>query len=429
MPTQPAKSDVANPDTAERFREDDITRARSLVGVYHATTQREHFTVAGEDVIHNFARGYGDDNPLFTDPAYGASSRWGSMIAPPMIGIAVNKPLLADPVPRDQRRPSFRGIHAFVSGSNITFYSPVYPGDTLYQFQGFENVDVKESEFAGRSVIITRTHVRMNQRVQVVSVSRVTVIYAERHEAQGRNKYAEIQPASYTGDDIAEIDAIYEAETRRGPEKRYWEDVGIGDTTGTTAKGPLTVTDMIVFHAGGYGFTPYTPSAARLGYLNRKRIRAFYVPNEFGVPDVAQRVHWDNDWARSVGVPMAYDYGMLRDCWLTHHLTNWMGDDGWLVRHSSQMRKFNYVGDTHLFTGEVTGKRVEDGRYLVDIALRGTSQRGEVTCPAEATVALPSRDGGGVALPAAPPDVSCTAVAMLSRHGELLEVPGKVRTR
>jgi len=138
------------------------------------------------------------------------------------------------------------------------------------------------------------------------------------------------------------------------------------------------------------------------------------------VPDVAQRVHWDNDWARSACVPMAYDYGMLRDCWLTHHLTNWMGDDGWLVRHSSQMRKFNYVGDTHLIIGEVTGKRVEAGMHLVDIELRGTSQRDEVTCPATATIALPSRDAGDVALPSVPASISQQAVAMMARHGELL---------
>ena len=31
-----------------------------------------------------------------------------------------------------------------------------------------------------------------------------------------------------------------------------------------------------------------------------------------------------------VGAPGAYDYGPERCSWLTHHLTNWMGDDGFL---------------------------------------------------------------------------------------------------
>ena len=163
------------------------------------------------------------------------------------------------------------------------------------------------------------------------------------------------------------------------------------------AKGPLTTTDMIVFHAGGYGFVPYEPCANRIAYKNRQRIAPFYVKNEYGVPDVAQRVHWDNAWAQAIGNPMAYDYGVMRDCWLSHYMTDWMGDEGWLVSQSSEIRKFNYIGDSHVFTGEVVGKRVEDGRCVVDIEMRGTNQRDVVTCPAKATVALPSREHGPVA--------------------------------
>ena len=38
----------------------------------------------------------------------------------------------------------------------------------------------------------------------------------------------------------------------------------------------------------------------------------FYSRNEFGAWDSAMRVHWDDGFARSVGGPRAYDYGMLR---------------------------------------------------------------------------------------------------------------------
>src|SRR5690606_40220441 len=61
-----------------------------------------------------------------------AETRWGGQIAPPMVNIAVRKELLADPVPREQRRPSFRGIHVFVSGTTTHWYRPVLDGDTLY---------------------------------------------------------------------------------------------------------------------------------------------------------------------------------------------------------------------------------------------------------------------------------------------------------
>ena len=45
-------------------------------------------------------------------------------------------------------------------------------------------------------------------------------------------------------------------------------------------------------------------------------------------------------------------------------------------------------GDTVVFEGEVTGKREEDGRKLVDCRVRGTNQRGELVCLADATMAL-----------------------------------------
>ena len=45
-------------------------------------------------------------------------------------------------------------------------------------------------------------------------------------------------------------------------------------------------------------------------------------------------------------------------------------------------------GDTVVFEGEVTGKREEDGRKLVDCRVRGTNQRGELVCLADATMAM-----------------------------------------
>ncbi|MGX7722763.1 FAS1-like dehydratase domain-containing protein [Rhodococcus sp. 5G237] len=407
------------PSEIYTFRDEDIARARDLVGVYHAMTQREQYTRASPDIMRNFARSYGDDNPLFTDEEYGAATRWGGQIAPPMVNIAVRKELLADPVPREQRRPSFRGIHVFVSGTTTHWYRPVLDGDTLYGFHGTEKVEEKQSEFAGRSLIITGLQVQFNQRAEVVQTQRVITIHTERHESKKRKKYDSIEPASYTPDDIARIDEIYAQEQVRGTNTRYWEDVEVGESLGTMAKGPLTTTDMVVFHSGGYGFAPYTPCASRLAYKNRQRIAPFYIPNEQGVPDVAQRIHWDSGYARSIGLPAAYDYGMMRDCWLSHYLTDWMGDDAWLESMSSQMRKFNYLGDTHTFTGEVVGKRTEGGRHLVDVELRGTSQRGEVTCPATATIALQSRVGGAVALPAAPAEFEQLAARMLERDAEL----------
>jgi hypothetical protein len=259
----------------------------------------------------------------------------------------------------------------------------------------------------------------MNQRAEIVATSSTLAIHTERKTAREKGKYSAIEPATYTDEDIANLDAVYAAEQVRGADQRWWEDVTVGDVLTPMAKGPLTTTDMIVFHAGGYGFVPYAPCANRLAYDNRQRIAPFYLKNEYGVPDVAQRVHWDSAWAQAIGNPMAYDYGVMRDCWLSHFMTDWMGDDGWLVGQSSEIRKFNYIGDSHILTGEVVDKRIEDGRCLVDIEMRGTNQRSVVTCPGKATIALPSRAHGPVRLPEPPAELQAQAVTMLERHHEI----------
>ncbi len=78
------------------------------------------------------------------------------------------------------------------------------------------------------------------------------------------------------------------------------------------------------------------------------------------------------------------------------------------------------MGDTHILTGEVVDKRQEDGRCVVDIEIRGTNQRGTVTCPAKATVALPGREHGPVRLPEPPADLAAQAITMLERHREIV---------
>jgi hypothetical protein len=406
--------------TDYQFQDEDIERAQALVGVWAPSPAREHLTTATHDSMRNFARGYGDDNPLYNAEDYGRSTRWGAQIAPPMIPIGLNNPLYGDPPAVKVRRPSFRGIHVFVSGSTWSWYRPLIEGDRLFSFGGTESVVEKRSEFAERSVLITYASVKMNQRAEIVAISRTLAIHTERKTAREKGKYAAIEPATYTDEDIERLDAVYGGEEVRGADRRWWEDVNVGDVLVPMAKGPLTLTDMIVFHAGGYGFVPYAPCANRIAYKNRQRIAPFYVKNEYGIPDVAQRVHWDSSWAQAIGNPMSYDYGVMRDCWLSHFITDWMGDDGWLVSQHSEIRKFNYMGDSHILTGEVVAKRIEDGRCLVDIEMRGTNQRDVVTCPGKATVALPSREHGPVALPNPPAGLQARAEALLGRHNELV---------
>jgi acyl dehydratase len=132
-----------------KLKESDIERAQALVGYYTASKAREHRTLGSHDTFRNFAHGYGDDNPLFCSEDYGEATRWRSQIAPPMVGIGRNAPLLADPPTERLKRPSFRGIHVSVSGSAWDWYRPVLPGDRLYSFGGTESVERRETNDHG----------------------------------------------------------------------------------------------------------------------------------------------------------------------------------------------------------------------------------------------------------------------------------------
>ncbi len=415
------KSDEWQKAVDYEITDHDIERQRKLLGFDEAARSREYIQTATTDNIRNFAHGCGNDNPLHCDPDYGRGTRWGSVIAPNMMAGVINAPMKGDPIPDEikaLRKSLFRGIHVFVSGSTWDFYRPIFPGDTLYSFNGDETMDVKVSEFAGRSVISVRRDVKVNQRGEVVAVYRILRVLTERKTAAKKGKYSAIEPASYTDEDMAKIEEVYASEKVQGAAKLYYDDVKVGDSLGLQAKGPLTVTDVICFHSGGYGFVPYAPTVGRLAHKNRKRIAPFYIKNEQGVPDVAQRLHWDPKWAQAIGNPMAYDYGVMRENYLYQYLTDWCGDDGIVVRVHDEIRKFNYMGDVQMVTGQVVAKRQENGQNLVDVQVQFTNQRDEATVKATATLALPAK-GKLPLYPEVPRDLAEKAAEMMARHWEL----------
>ena len=419
--TEILKSKEWQEATEHSITDEDVERQKKLLGFDEANKLREYIQTATIDNIRNFAHGCGNDNGLHCDPAAATKTRWGSVIAPGMMAGIINAPMRGDPAPahiKDLRKSLFRGVHAFVSGSTWDWYRPIFPGDTLYSFRGDETCDVKVSEFAGKSIVTVRRDVKVNQRGEVVAVYRMLRVLTERKAAVKKGKNAKIEPALYSDEDMARIDAIYAAEHVQGGAMRDFGTVNVGDHLGTMAKGPLTVTDVICFHAGGYGFVPYAPTVGRLAARNRKRIPAFYIKNEQGVPDVAQRLHWDPLWAQAIGNPMAYDYGVMRENYLYHYLTDWCGDDGLVIHLHDEVRKFNFMGDTQTITGEVTGVREEGGQGLVDVAVRFTNQRGEETLRATAVLALPTA-GRPAMYPDVPRDLQARAIELMTRHWAL----------
>jgi hypothetical protein len=295
-----------------------------------------------------------------------------------------------------------RGVHAFYSASAREWWAPLRPDRQVSRRNALVGVLEKPSEFAGRAVHEWMAQVFREVEGPALSAQYRLMIRTERTQARARKKNDALELRPYADDEIDAIEAQYAAEGPRGAETRWWEDVAVGDTVGPMVKGPMTVTDMVCWHAG-VGMGLYGVKALRLGYKNRTRIPRFYQRDELNVPDVMQRVHWDPEFARRAGNPTTFDYGRMRETWLVHLCTDWMGDEAWLWKLDCEFRKFNFVGDTQWLSGTVTDHYLaEGGRPAVDLELSAVNQRGEQTTPGHATVLLPSREHGPVRLPEAP---------------------------
>jgi acyl dehydratase len=386
-----------------------VARLRARIGVPEPHVQPPHYRCPGVDAFRHVAEAYGDDNPLWSDPTYAAATCWKSPIAPPpMVGgdTLIGEDEVTEVAPEQRelmKGDPLRGVHAYYASSAREWWAPLRPNTRVWRRNALVGALDKPSELAGRAVHEWSAQVFRTDDGTLLSGQYRNMVRTERAESRERKKESAVTAASYTEDEMADIDTQYAREAPRGADPRWWEGVAVGDEIGPLVKGPLTVTDMVCWHVG-MGMGLYGVRPLRLGWRNRQRIPRFYHRDELGIPDVMQRVHWDPAYARKAGNPTTFDYGRMRETWLIHLCTDWMGDDAWLWRLDCEFRKFNYVGDTQWMRGRVTQHYLADGdRPAIDLDVWAESQRGEVTTPGHATILLPSREHGPVRLPD-PPD-------------------------
>ena len=392
-----------------KITEADIERARRQIGVPKFAFNKPYNAVASRDALSHFAWACGDDNPLWHDSAYGAATRWRDQIAFPLFlhSTGTNLTPKQDSQQKALFKGLFRGVGKYYTGVEWTWWRPLYPDERLYVERITSAIKVNEqSSFSGgRSVTEVYRDLWVDRAGIPVGRREESYLSAEREGSKKAGRYANIERQTYTSEDIARIDAVYAAEQRRGREKRFWDDVAVGDRLTPVAKGPLTMVDVIAMHMG-LGLSSSGIGPLRFNWRQRSRMPAFYAADRYGVPDVVQRVHWDHDRATELGLPTSYDYGQMRTSWLIHLATNWLGDDGWLWKLECQSRAFNFMGDTTICSGEVVEKRIEGVHHVVELKLTATNQRGDVTAPGTATVILPTRAAGAVILPSPPADMS-----------------------
>ncbi len=140
-------------------------------------------------------------------------------------------------------------------------------------------------------------------------------------------------------------------------EQVYFEDVEEGSEIPTLEKNPTT--QQLVKYAGASG--------------------DYY------------QIHYDQGFAKANGLPDVIRHGALKNAFLGHLMTDWVGQHGTLKKLSAQYRGMDVPGTPIYAKGVVTKKYVDDGENLVECDIWLENHKGEKTTPGSAVVALPSR--------------------------------------
>ena len=329
------------------------------------------------DAIRIFVDGKGDLNPLYRDPEYCKKTKYKCMVAPPDYLYTIcyaQRPY--------DHGPMIPGIAGFYSGCEREFFRPVCVGDNFtYRIMCPSENIMKKSQFAERIVQSFEKVDYYRQGGELVAGYSSYETWADEAKIKERNKYGHLDKEPvYSKKELEEIYAEQDREEIRGANPRFWEDVNVGDELCPVVRGPLSVTDARAWHAGGHA------------HLLADRL------NRILWAEQPMEQDFDNN-VIGMAHPREAVAGQHPEAWRFTLLTNWMGDDGFLWKFNTQIRRFVMLGDTTRVKGKVIKKYCDKGKYCVDIDVQNVLQTGELSIIGGATVILPSQEFGPVVYP------------------------------
>jgi hypothetical protein len=153
---------------------------------------------------------------------------------------------------------------------------------------------------------------------------------------------------------------------------------------------------MICYYAGSTGSSAYKAVGLRWKQRHNAMHHPDLVPNSYDKSFFAEFMspcmgHHDEEVAHAIGMPGAYDNGPCRIGWMTHLVTNWMGDDAFLKSLDIKLVRPNVIGNTTWCHGTVEAKEICDGDPVVHLKLWATDQDGHENTQGTATVVLASK--------------------------------------
>lgn len=347
-------------------------------------------------------------NPLHWDQEFASQTKFGEIIAPQSMAVALDyghgcQPACVGRIP---------GSHLIFGGEEWWWYGThIRPGDKLIQERRFADYKVSETKFAGPTMFSNGDTIHRNQHGNLVARARSTAIRYLAAEAEKRGMYESLvgEVKTWSKEELAEINQIRHAWllSNREGKSPHFEEVQIGDRLPRRVIGPHSIASFtteyraFVFNIWG-SYHWVVPQGVKDPWLNQDAgwLEEFSWDYERAKVDPRasdglyvgpSRGHIDNSKASEVGMSRAYGYGATMAGWNTDYLAFWAGHDG-MVRHAkSNFRSPAFEGDVTYIDGEVVDKIGASpwGCPVVQVKVTMTNQAGATVVTSLNEVELP----------------------------------------
>lgn len=347
-------------------------------------------------------------NPLHWDQKFASQTKFGDVIAPQSMAVALDfghgvQPACVGRIP---------GSHLIFGGEEWWWYGThIRAGDQLFQERRFYDYKVTDTKFAGPTMFSRGDTVHRNQHGDLVAKARSTAIRYLAAEAEKRGMYDSLigEVKRWTAAELAEVDKIRHAwllSNRQG-KSPHFEEVRVGDKMPKRVLGPHSIASFtteyraFVFNIWG-AFHWVVPQGVEDPWVNQDAGWLEEFAFDYGRAEIDPRAqdglyvgpsrgHIDDSKASEIGMSRAYGYGATMAAWNTDYLAFWAGHDG-MVRHAkSDFRSPAFEGDVTFIEGEVVDK-IENSQWgfpVVQVKVKMTNQAGATVVSSLNEIELP----------------------------------------
>lgn len=299
--------------------------------------------------IKRFIEATTDENPLWLDEKYAKRSRWGGIIAPPAFLHVF------DPANRAfRKRPDLSHMattlpfeppfaKTFQAFYEFQFFLPLRPGDLITSTAKIGDVYEREGR-TGRMVFIRMDNEHRNQRNELVGITSEAMVSIEGSSLSSKG---------------AEATSLSSVEIKLKPLRKkqiYFEDVEVGMSLPPLVK----EINLVTILKWGAAVNDYGPH------------------------------HYDQQFAiQTLGLPNVIAHGPHNAAFLAQLVTNWIGCDGMITRHYTELRGNVFPGDTLTFQGKVANKYTMDKEGFIEIESWAQNQSGRRVALGKSIAMLP----------------------------------------